>query len=186
MGDPSISEARKRANRTPRAGVLLLTLSLFEAAAHAAPPASGPLKRLESNPRYFTDGSQRAILLVGSHNWHNFQDNGHRLNGSADPPPRFDFEAYLDFLERHGHNFFRLWRWEAPKWTDAQPAGMIKYCEPHPWRRSGAGTAADGKPKFDLDSFEPTYFDRMHLQRPFCRTIARRRGGSARGAVRLG
>jgi hypothetical protein len=162
MGDPSISEARKRANRTPRAGVLLLTLSLFEAAAHAAPPASGPLKRLESNPRYFTDGSQRAILLVGSHNWHNFQDNGHRLNGSADPPPRFDFEAYLDFLERHGHNFFRLWRWEAPKWTDAQPAGMIKYCEPHPWRRSGAGTAADGKPKFDLDSFEPTYFDRMH------------------------
>ena len=65
------------------------------------------------------------------------------------------------FCERHGHNFFRLWRWEAPKWTDAQPAGVIKYCQPHPRRRSGPGTAADGKPKFDLDSFEPVYFERM-------------------------
>jgi len=36
------------------------------------------------------DDSKRAILLVGSHNWHNFQDNGHRLTGSDDPPPTFD------------------------------------------------------------------------------------------------
>jgi len=83
---------------------------------------AGPLKRLESNRRYFTDDSKRAILLVRSHNWHNLQDHGHRLSGNADPPPTFDFEAYLDFLERHGHNFFRLLRWEAAKWTDARPA----------------------------------------------------------------
>jgi hypothetical protein len=127
----------------------------------AGAPASGPLRRLESNPRYFTDGSGRAILLVGSHNWHNFQDNGHRLPTSDDPAPAFDYEAYLDLLERHGHNFFRLWRWEAPKWTDAQPTGMIKYSQPHPWRRTGPGLAADGKSKFDLESFDPAYFDRL-------------------------
>jgi hypothetical protein len=129
--------------------------------ARAGAPATGPLRRLESNPRYFTDGSGKAILLVGSHNWHNFQDNGHRLPASEDPPPSFDYDRYLDLLERHGHNFFRLWRWEAPKWSDAQPAGMIKYCQPHPWKRTGPAMAADGKPQFDLDAFDPSYFDRL-------------------------
>jgi len=45
--------------------------------------------------------------------------------------------------------------------VDRRPAGVIKYCQSHPWRRSGAGDAADGKPKFDPASFEPVYFDRM-------------------------
>jgi hypothetical protein len=129
--------------------------------ASADPPAAGPLKRLESNPRYFTDGSGKAVLLVGSHNWHNLQDNGHRMPSSSDPPQVFDFDGYLDFLERHGHNFFRLWRWEAPRWSDTQPAGVIKYCQPHPWKRTGPGNAADGKLKFDLSSFDPAYFDRL-------------------------
>lgn len=50
-------------------------------------PAKGPLRILSSNPRYFTDGSGKAIYLAGSHNWHNFQDNGHRfLEGQARRP----------------------------------------------------------------------------------------------------
>jgi hypothetical protein len=141
---------------------LFLTLSAWTAGwTQAGGPATGPLRRLESNPRYFTDGSGRAVLLAGSHNWHNFQDNGHRLPTSDDPPPAFDYDGYLDFLQRHGHNFFRLWRWEAPRWTDAQPAGMVKFCRPHPWRRTGPGLAADGQPKFDLESFDPAYFQRL-------------------------
>ncbi|HLJ96773.1 MAG TPA: hypothetical protein VKU02_26605, partial [Gemmataceae bacterium] len=84
-----------------------------------AGPATGPLRVLKSNPRYFTDGSGKAIYLAGSHNWHNFQDNGHRLPESQDPPPIFDYDGYLDLLQKHNHNFFRLWRWEVPKWTDA-------------------------------------------------------------------
>jgi serine-type D-Ala-D-Ala carboxypeptidase (penicillin-binding protein 5/6) len=138
-----------------------VVIGLLAGAARGEPPATGPLRRLESNPRYFTDGSGRAVLLVGSHNWHNFQDNGHRLPESQDPPPAFDYDAYLDFLGKHGHNFFRLWRWEVPKWTDAQPQGVVKYCTPHPWKRTGPGMAADGKPKFDLESFDPEYFDRL-------------------------
>src|SRR6516164_6029801 len=93
------------------AAAWLPLLSWIAGAAHAGGPASGPLRRLDSNPRYFTDGSGKAILLAGSHNWHNFQDNGHRLPTSDDPPPAFDYNGYLDFLERHNHNFFRLWRW---------------------------------------------------------------------------
>jgi hypothetical protein len=45
----------------------------------------GPLQVLSANPRYFTDGSGRAVYLAGSHNWHNFQDNGHRLPEGQDP-----------------------------------------------------------------------------------------------------
>jgi hypothetical protein len=127
-------------------------------------PATGPLRPLESNPRYFTDGSGKAVFLAGSHNWHNFQDNGHRMPKEEDPPPAFDFDAYLTFLESHHHNFFRLWRWEAPKWTDAQPAGVVKYCQPHPWKRQGSELAADGKPKFNLSEFDPEYFERLRTR----------------------
>jgi hypothetical protein len=31
--------------------------------------ASGPLKIHPDNPRYFTDGSGKAIYLTGSHTW---------------------------------------------------------------------------------------------------------------------
>jgi hypothetical protein len=152
------------ANRRAVATAIVLTWALAGGATMAAPPATGPLRKLESNPRYFTDGSGRAIFLSGSHNWHNFQDNGHRLPEGQDPPPAFDYDGYLDLLEEHGHNFFRLWRWEAPKWTDTQPAGTVKYSSPHPWKRTGPEPAADGKPKFDLTAFDPDYFDRMRTR----------------------
>jgi hypothetical protein len=32
---------------------------------------------------------------------------------------------------------------------------------PQPWARTGPGTAKDGKPKFDLATFDPAYFDRL-------------------------
>ncbi len=121
----------------------------------------GPLRVLKSNPRYFTDGSGRAILLAGSHIWRNFQDMGHRMPESKDPPAAFDYDGYLEFLASHHHNFIRLWRWEVPRWTDVEPKGTVQYAVPQPWRRTGPGFAADGKPKFDLTQFDPTYFDRL-------------------------
>ena len=67
----------------------------------------GPLRIHPENPRYFTDGSGRAIYLTGSHTWSNLQDQGPK-----DPPKPFDYEAYLDFLRERNHNFIRLWAWE--------------------------------------------------------------------------
>lgn len=144
----------------PRLCIPLAAL-LATAVVGQTPPATGPLRVLESNPRYFTDGSGKAVYLAGSHIWQNLQDSGHRLSESQDPPPAFDYDRYLDFLAAHNHNFFRLWRWEAPKWTDRQPEGVIKYCRPHPWLRTGPGLAKDGKPKFDLERYDPEYFDRL-------------------------
>jgi hypothetical protein len=151
--------ANPKPRRTVLAVAAAVSLSVLPPAAPAQ-PAAGPLRVLDANPRYFTDGSGKAVHLVGSHNWSNFQDTAHRQADLRDPPPAFDYDAYLAFLEKHHHKFFRLWRWEAPRWTDEKPPG-VKYARPHPWAQPGPGAAADGKPKFDLTRFDGEYFARL-------------------------
>jgi hypothetical protein len=124
---------------------------------HAAAPARGPLRVHPENPRYFTDGTGRAVLLVGSHTWSSLVDMG-----PNDPPPKFDFNAYLDFLEKHGHNYIRLWTWEHTAWdTRGNREKRRHYCAPLPYARTGPGKALDGKPRFDLTQYDPEYFGRL-------------------------
>ena len=118
--------------------------------------ASGPLRVLSGNPRYFTDGSGRAILLTGSHTWSNLQDNG-----GSDPPPVFGYTAYLDFLQANNHNFFRLWTWEQSRWTLETADDNYWFNPMPPFERPGPGNALDGKPRFDLTKLNQAYFDRM-------------------------
>lgn len=140
----------------------LLVLAVL---ALASAPAQGPLRVLESNPRWFADGSGRAVCLAGSHVWQSLQDNGLIIRGAtSNPPPAFDYPGYLDFLEKWGHNFFRLWRWEVTRWTDRYTGNEVKYCRPHPWLRAGPGLAPDGEPKFDLTKFDPEYFERLRAR----------------------
>jgi len=113
----------------------------------------GPLRVHPSNPRYFTDGSGRAIYLTGLHTWTNLKDIG-----TTDPPLPLDYTAYLDFMQEHNHNFMRMWTWELTKYAYD---GVFKYTDPFPWTRTGPGMALDGKPKFDLSQFNQQYFDRL-------------------------
>ena len=129
----------------------------------ARSPAGGPLRVHPENRRYFTDGSGKAVYLTGSHTWSNLVDMG-----AADPPGRFDFDAYLDFLERYDHNFIRLWTWESTTW-DTRSNGQWGKEKPHhaapqPWARTGPGEARDGKPKFDLTKFNADYFERLRTR----------------------
>ena len=120
-----------------------------------ASKATGPLRVSQVNPRYFTDDSGKAIYLTGSHTWSNLQDNG-----GSNPPPVFDYTAYLDFLVQNNHNFFRLWSWEQSRWTlETQDDNYWFY--PLPYQRTGPGDALDGQPKYDLTKFNQAYFDRM-------------------------
>src|SRR5262249_43772366 len=122
------------------------------------PAANGPLRVHPKNPRYFADGSGKAVYLTGAHTWANLQDIGF-----TDPPPVFDFDKHLDFLEKHHHNFIRLWRWELTRWTEARDK-KVRYCAAHPWKRTGPGKALDGKPQFDLKQLDPAYFDRLRAR----------------------
>jgi len=123
-------------------------------------PAAGPLRVHPKNPRYFTDGSGKAVYLTGSHTWPNLVDIG-----AGDPPARFDFDAYLKFLLRYGHNFIRLWTWEPVTWnTKGNGQRRVHRAAPQPFARTGPGEALDGKPKFDLTRYDPVYFDRLRTR----------------------
>jgi hypothetical protein len=128
-------------------------------------PAAGPLVVSEANPRYFTVASgdaaeRKAVYLTGSHIWNNLHDGLGPGASCAEEPERTDYRAYLDFLTDHGHNFIRLWRWEHVRSQAA--GGAFHLCmSPQPWPRIGPGAATDGKPRFDLSSFDQAYFDRL-------------------------
>jgi len=122
-------------------------------------PAKGPLRVHPTIPRYFTDGSGKAILLTGSHTCGNLQD--YRYATLPSPSP-MDFGAYLAFLRRHNHNFFRLWAWETC-YNPKAKQGTIYY-DLMPYQRRGPSLAMDDKPKFDLTLFNQAYFDRMRTR----------------------
>ena len=124
----------------------------------------GPLAVSRVNPRYFTVASnatdEKAVYLTGSHIWNNFHDGMGPGSDCSRASEQFDYQAYLQFLKEHGHNFIRLWRWEQFK-SQAAGGGYHLCMTPQPWLRTGPGIAKDGKPKFDLASFDPSYFDRL-------------------------
>jgi hypothetical protein len=126
---------------------------------------TGPLTVSAANPRYFTAATgdtadQTAVYLTGSHIWNNLHDGMGPGRGCAETPERLDYDAYLDFLAEHGHNFIRLWRWE--QFQSQAAGGDFHLCmTPQPWPRTGPGAAKDGKPRFDLDRFDETFFDRL-------------------------
>jgi hypothetical protein len=126
--------------------------------------ARGPLVVSRANPRYFavaSDGEAgRAVYLTGSHIWNNLQDGMGPGPACSDVSERFDFDAYLDFLQDRGHTFVRLWRWE--QIVSQAAGGQFHLCmAPQPWARTGPGSAKDGGPRFDLTRFDPEFFARL-------------------------
>ena len=117
-------------------------------------PATGPLRVHPLNPRYFSDAAGRTVYLTGVHTWPNLQDADR-----FEPPDAFDFDRYLSFLEAHNHNFIRLWTWEQANWVSFRPYDY--WFSPIPYARAGPDLALDGKPQFDLTSFDDAYFDRL-------------------------
>lgn len=62
-------------------------------------------------------------------------------------------------LQAENHNFIRLWRIELP--AAQYGSDPTEFSTPHPWVRSGPGTAGDGQPRFNLNQFNQSYFDRL-------------------------
>jgi hypothetical protein len=104
--------------------------------------AMGPLRVHPRNPRYFTDGSGKAIYLTGSHTWNNLQDSG-PVGGSL---TLFDFTGYVNFMRARNHNFMRMWNYEGGE--------NQSFYEPVPYLRTRSR-------KYDLKRFNPAYFARL-------------------------
>jgi hypothetical protein len=122
----------------------------------------GPLAVSRVNPRYFTVAAdeRRAVYLTGSHIWSNLHDGLGPGRDCPAEPEALDYDAYLDFLDEHGHNFIRLWRWE--QFRSQAAGGDFHLCmSPQPWARTGPGEAGDGRPRFDLARFDDAFFDRL-------------------------
>jgi hypothetical protein len=115
----------------------------------------GPLRHNPANPRYFTDASGKAIYLTGSHTWAVMQD----IWLEGEPPIITDYNAFVTMLADYGHNFMRFWQWQQTKnapWNDTP-----SLFTPQPYLRTGAGTANDGLPRFDLTQWNEAYFHRL-------------------------
>lgn len=120
----------------------------------AANTATGPLRVSTLNRRYFADPSGRVVYLTGSEYWKTIQDNG-----PTNPPPAFDYSGFLDFLQRHNHNFTRLYMWEQARWS--AETSQSHWFSPTLYLRTGPGTAVDGGPKFDVTRLNPAYLARV-------------------------
>jgi hypothetical protein len=142
--------------RFPSALVATSTILGLSCVLAGASETAGPLRIHPDNPRYFADGAGRTVWLTGSHTWANFQERG--VKGQT---PDFDYDAYLDFLQAHGHNFIRLWAWEHAQWMQFVDKDVPVRYEPLAYQRTGPGDALDGKPRFDLTRFNEDYFRRL-------------------------
>lgn len=120
----------------------------------AQPAITGTLRVHPRNPRYFTVDGKTAIYLTGSHTWANLQDGGYR--GVTED---FDYLRYLDFLEEYHHNFIRLWTWEHTSYSHGH-LQRIRW-NPTCFLRTGPGNAQDGYPRYDLNTVNQEYLDRL-------------------------
>ena len=107
-----------------------------------------------ANPRYFADPTTGApLFLTGTHTWSNVVEQG-----GSDPPRAFPWSTYLDWISGRGYNFVRFWVISLPK---AGPSAPYDYCELFPWVRTGQTKATDGKPQFNLSTYNQVFFDRL-------------------------
>jgi hypothetical protein len=125
-----------------------------------APIATGPLRLNPANPRYFTDGSGKAIYLTGAHTW----ANGMEDRGTINPPPPFDYNGYINFMVSHNFNWMRLWTAEMARLSKSDDPYEDIIAPPFKWARSSICCANDGGSKFDFTQLDQNYFDRLRAR----------------------
>lgn len=96
------------------------------------------------NTFYFQDAKGKPVILIGDYSWDTFSN------------VNFDYVRMFDSLKARGLDFTRVWLWKQYTWDSADRAPNI--C---PYRREGPGVANDGKPKYNLDKYDPAFFDRL-------------------------
>jgi len=119
---------------------------------HAA--IMGPLRVHPTNPRYFMDGSGKAVRLAGHEIFVDLQDHSFGQQYTYNWQTKLNWDWYLNFIEERNFNYIRNWIYWSVE--DGSPA-----VQPMMYARPGPGVAYDGLPKFDLNTFNQEFFDRM-------------------------
>lgn len=124
----------------------------------SAPPAGGSASGLRHLPgrRFFVDDAGNAVYLTGSHNWNNVTEWGLDPTTPGNPPSTFNFTAYLADLVSWGHTVVRFWCL-----GDFVTYNGSNIRSKFPWGRSGTPGASDGGNKWDLTTFDSTYFSTL-------------------------
>ena len=123
-----------------------------------AQTAEGPLTVHSNNPRYFNDGSGKAVYLSGHQIFVDVQDNPYDKEFTYNWQREIDWTWYLNFARERDMNFIRNWS----ILSTGAGASSRPLASPMPYLRvSGYGTANDGGNKFNLNHFNQGYFDRL-------------------------
>lgn len=115
----------------------------------------GALAVNTNNRRYFMIGdSCNTVYLAGTSHRNNVQDVG-----TTYPPPSFNFAGLYPPSDAPNANFIRGWHWEHSRWQ--RDSGVNDWILPLPFSRPGPGTANDGRPRFNLTTYDGSYVTRL-------------------------
>ncbi len=128
---------------------LLTALLVFLPAlgSQAAKNAAPALSISGKYPHYFEDAKGKPVLLLGDYTWGTFSD--------VDS----DYTRMFESLKKRGLNQARVWLWWGCEQFPPDPPGERPHVEPY--LREGSELANDGKPKYNLDKFNPAFFTRL-------------------------
>lgn len=135
-----------RRNRWP--GILVLAATTL-----IASRAQDAVKINPENPKYLLFRGKPLALISASEHY-----------GSVINRP-FDFEKYLDDAQKHKITVTRTFLLYRELQSARNPSSPCKPESPDfiaPYPRTGPGKAMDGEPIYDLDKWNPEYFDRLH------------------------
>jgi len=143
-----------------------LTIRFSLMAAALALPVLGaePIRLHPRNPHYFEFRGRPTVLVTSGEHY------GSVLN------PDFDYKAYLEALGGQGLNLTRVFMGDiCERRGNAQSPGSPLSPRPGrfltPWARTAVEGYSGGGNKFDLDRWDPAYFERLL---DFCREASRR------------
>jgi hypothetical protein len=112
-----------------------------------------PIALHPENPKYFLFRGKPLVLVAATEHY------GSVINR------RFDFARYLAEAADKRQTLTRLFLLFRDLQSTRNPYSPLKAESPDfitPYPRTGPGKAMDGEPKYDLDRWNPEYFNRLH------------------------